>query len=47
MIGKILIYMIVPSAIVYAFWVTWKYFNRSTPEENSKEDIENNSSTYL
>ncbi len=38
---KILIWMVVPAIITYVFWVTYKLFNRSTPAEGSKEDIDN------
>lgn len=41
MFFKLLVFIVVPSFIVYVFWVTYKLFNRRAPEENSKEEIEN------
>lgn len=37
---KILIWIIVPSAIAYAFYVTYNIFKKSAPEEGSREDEE-------
>lgn len=32
--------MVVPAVIIYIFWITYKFFNRTAPEENSKEETD-------
>lgn len=36
--AKIFVWIVVPSLIVYIFWVTYKWFNRRAPEEGSGEE---------
>lgn len=44
---KIFLFIVVPAAIVYIFWVTYKKFERTKPERGSKEDIENHKNDFL
>lgn len=34
---KLLVYIVVPAIIIYIFWITYKYFNRTKPQDGSKE----------
>lgn len=44
---KIIIWMVVPSIIVYVFWITYKIFKRRKPEEGSIEDEEVQREHYI
>ena len=37
---KVFLYIITPSIVIYLFWVTYRYFNRTVPDDGSKESID-------